>query len=166
MKIRQGLRKDIPEVAGYLKEMWLMHGKEEPRFVSEKKMGSYNVARIERYLKDCFNGSKRSYLLVAEENGEMVGFLKVNITKIQSFFVQNSVLYLDDTYVKEKYRGNGIAKALEAEAEKIAKKRKIKWLKARIYEFNKPAQNMAKSIGLRPLYSEYFKILDKTDLKK
>ena len=95
-----------------------------------------------------------------EENGEMTGFLKVDVVKIQSFFVENQVLYLDDAYVKEKYRGRGIAKTLQAEAEKIARQRNIKWLKARIYEFNGPAQTMAKSVGLRPLYSEYFKILE------
>ena len=160
MKIRLGTQRDIPDVAGYLKEMWLMHCDKELELLSNDVIGKYSRNKISRHLKDCFNGSNKSYLLVAEENDELAGFLKLDVVKIQKFFKQTRVLYLDDAYVKEKYRRNGISKALHAEAEKIARKRKIRWLKARIYEFNKPAQGMAKSVGLRPLYSEYFKILD------
>ncbi len=159
MNVRLGKRKDAELISGWLKEMWLLHSDNEPKFVSERKIGSYTTKRIARYLKDCFNGSNKSYLLVAENDDAVAGFLKADVAKIQSFFMETRVLYLDDMYVKEDYRGKGISKALYAEAEKIAKKRKIKWLKARVYDFNKPAQAMAKSVGLRPLYSEYFKIL-------
>lgn len=109
------------------------------------------------YFKDCFNGSDKSYLLVAEESGEIVGFLKINIEKIQSFFKEKNVLYLDDGFVVKNFRNKGVMKRLMKKAEEIARKRKIKWMKGRIYEFNKTAQKMAKSIGLKPLYSEYFK---------
>jgi GNAT superfamily N-acetyltransferase len=159
MKIRLGERKDASVVAGYLKEMWLMHCDMEPEYVSKKIIGGYSPERIKRYLKDCFNKSGKSYLLIAEENNELVGFLKADVVKIQRFFVENRVLFLDDGYVKKEYRRRGISKALQAEAEKIARKRKIKWIKGRIYEFNKPVQGLAESVGMRPLYSEYFKIL-------
>ncbi|KKU55153.1 hypothetical protein A3C34_00540 [Candidatus Amesbacteria bacterium RIFCSPHIGHO2_02_FULL_48_21] len=159
MNIRMGKKEDATEVAGHLKEMWMVHCNLEPEFVSKKKIGAYSLERINRYLKDCFNNSGKSYLLIAEENNELAGFLKVDVTKIQSFFVENRVMYLDDGYVKEKYRRRGISKALQTEAEKIARKRGIKWIKGRIYEFNKSAQELARSVGMRPLYSEYFKVL-------
>ncbi len=159
MKIRLGSRGDVQEVAGFLKEMWLIHANNEPEYVSRKKIGAYPTRRIIKYLEDCFNGSKKSYLLVAEEEGEIAGVLKADVRKVESFFVETKVLYLDDAYVKDKYRGKGLAKALQEEVEKIAKRRKIKWLKARIYEFNKPAQGVAKSAGMKRLYSEYFKNL-------
>jgi len=159
MKVRLGVRKDGNQVAGWLKDMWLMHCDNEPQYVSREKIAAYTSARITRYLRDCFNGSKKSYLLVAEEGGELAGFLKIDVVKIESFYVETKVMYLDDIYVREQYRGRGVSKLLYAEAEKIAKKRKIKWLKARIYEFNKPAQAMAKSGGMKMLYGEYFKII-------
>jgi GNAT superfamily N-acetyltransferase len=159
MKIRLGERRDVDEVAGCLKEMWLMHCDMEPDFVSKRKISAYSPERIKRYLKDCFSKSGKSYLLIAEDNDKMIGFLKADVVKIQSFFVENRVLYLDDGYVKEEYRRRGVSKVLQAEAEKIAKRRGIRWLKGRIYEFNKPAKEYAKSVGMRPLYSEYFKIL-------
>ena len=154
-----GNRADVLVIARWLKEMWLLHCDKEPKYVSGMKIEAYSTKRITRYLKDCFNGSNKSYLLIAEEGTEIIGFLKVDIVKIESFYVETRVLYLDDIYVREEYRGKGVAKALALEAERIAKKRKIKWLKARIYEFNKPAKLMAESVGLQPLYSEYFKII-------
>ena len=160
MRIRPGMRADAEKIADWLKELWLLHCDNEPQYVSRKKIGAYPTRRILRYLRDCFNGSNKSYLLVAEEGGDIAGFLKIDVAKIESFYVETRVLYLDDIFVREEYRGRGVSKLLYEEAEKIARKRRIKWLKARVYEFNKPAQAMAKSMGLRPLYSEYFKILD------
>lgn len=160
MNIRLGTKEDVEEVGVYLKEMWLMHSEEEPDFVSREVIEKYDSATIENYLKDCFKTGGKSSLLIAEENGEITGFLKVNAEKIQKFFKQTKVLYLDDLYVKEKYRGKGVAKVLIKEAESIAKKKKIRWLKARIYIFNKAAQKLAEKVELKPLYSEYFKILD------
>lgn len=156
MKTRLGRREDIKEIVGYLKEMWMMHAKMEPEYVSAKKIGAYTPERIKRYLKDCFNGSKKSFLLIAEEDWEMAGFLKVDIVKIQSFFVETRVAYLDDVYVLEKYRGRGVTRELVQEAKRLAKKRGIKWLEARIYEFNKPAQKTFEKLGMRSLYSEWF----------
>lgn len=159
MNIRLGTKADAPEVAKYLKEMWLMHCTEEPKYVSAAKIGAYKESRITKYLKDCFNKSGKSYLLIAEEGKEIAGFLKIDITKIESFYIQTKVLFLDDIFVKDKYRKQGIAKKLILEAEEIAKKKKIKWLKCKIYEFNKPAQEMVKSRNFKALYSEYFKII-------
>ena len=44
-------------------------------------------------------------------------------------------------------------------AEKIAEERGIKWLKSRVYTFNKSDQKVMKKDGFEPLYSEYFKVI-------
>lgn len=159
MNIRFATKKDLPEVIGHLKGLWIIHGKNNPDFLNYEKMKKYTDTRIRNYLNVCFDGSKKSYLLIAEEENQIAGFLKIDISEIQKFFVTSKVLYLDDIFVKKEFRGAGVAKLLLQEAEKIAKKRKIKMLKARIYTFNTSAQKMAESIGLTPLYSEYFKPL-------
>jgi GNAT superfamily N-acetyltransferase len=159
MRIRLATTKDLPEVVPHLKALWIMHGKNNPQFLNYDKMKQYTDARIKKYLNVCFDKSKKSYLLIAEEEGNVAGFLKIDIVEIQKFFIVNKVIYLDDIFVKEEFRGKGVAKLLQQEAEKIAKKKKIKMLKARIYAFNTPAQKMAQSMGLTPLYSEYFKPL-------
>lgn len=60
-------------------------------------------------------------------------------------------------YVRDKFRRKGIAEALLSEAEKIANEQNIKWLKARVYTFNKTAQGLFEKNGYRSLYSEWFK---------
>lgn len=156
MEIRKGTRKDLPTVKEHLRKMWLRH---------DDKTGMMNRKVLEEtdmknYFKDCFNRSGRSILLIAEEEGGIVGFLKLNIEKLQKFFKEKRVVYLDDGYVIREYRKRGVMQKLIEEAEVVARKKKIKWLKGRIYVFNEPAQKMAKSVGLKPLYAEYFKELN------
>ena len=159
MDIRLGTQKDATQIANLLKTLWVMHAENNPDFLNEKKIKGYTTSHITKYLSVCFEKNPKSYLLIADDHGTIAGFLKIDIIKIQPFFMENKVLYLDDIFVKEEYRGQGVSGYLQQEAEKIAKKKKIKMLKARIYTFNSPAQKMAKSMGLTPLYSEYFKPL-------
>lgn len=157
MLIRKGTIQDIPKVREFLLDSWLMHAKKESKFVNPKTFENTN---LKNYLKNCFNHSYKSYLFIAEDNKEIAGLIKLNIEMIESFFYQNRVLYIDDIYVSKKFRQQGVAKKLIEAAEKIAKRRNIKWLKARIYQFNQPAQNTFNSNEFKPLYSEYFKILE------
>jgi GNAT superfamily N-acetyltransferase len=159
MTTRLAIKSDAPIIATWLKEMWLTHGQHEPDFISHRKINNYSTKRILKYLKPCFSKTPQSYLLIAEKDGHIVGFLKADIVSIETFFIHTRVLYLDDLFILEQYRTQGIAKALLKEAEKIAKKHRIKCLKTRIYTFNTPAQNLAKKHRFHPLYSEYFKIL-------
>lgn len=160
MKIRLGEKADIPEVGSLLKELWVMHANNNPKFMNVKRIGGYTEKHMSEYISSCFKKPTTSYLLIADEKNIIAGFLKIDIVDIQPFFKEKRVLYLDDIYVKEEFRGKGVAKFLQKEALKIAKEKKIKMLKARIYTFNAPAQKMASSMGLEPLYSEYFKPLE------
>ncbi|MFA6007664.1 MAG: GNAT family N-acetyltransferase [Candidatus Shapirobacteria bacterium] len=157
MIIRKGTIKDIPKIRVFLLDSWLMHANKEPKFVNPKTFENTN---LKNYLKNCFNHSYKSYLFVAEDKEEIIGLIKLNIENIESFYYQKKALYIDDIYVSQDYRKQGISKKLIEATEKIAKKRNIKWLKARIYQFNQPAQNTFDSSGFKPLYSEYFKILE------
>jgi len=160
MRIRFGEKSDLPEIGALIKGLWVMHAENNLKFMNEKRIKGYTEKHILKYLSVCFKKPQKSYLLIAEEEGIIAGFLKIDIIKIQPFFIENKVLYLDDIYVKSEFREKGISKLLYKEAEKIAKNKKIKMLKARIYTFNSPAQKMASSMGLVPIYSEYFKPLE------
>lgn len=156
MNIRYGTQEDANKYGKYLKEMWLMHVDNEPEFVNRKVV---EQSDLKDYFENCFNGSGKSYLFIAEENGGFAGLCKVNIEEIQKFFNQTTILYLDDIYVREEFRKKGVAKLLIAQTEILAKQKGIKWLKCRVYSFNSPAQNLFKLSGFKALYSEYFKVL-------
>jgi diamine N-acetyltransferase len=157
MNIRPGTISDVPQIKSFLLDSWLMHAKKEPKFINPKTFENTN---LKNYLKNCFNHSYKSYLFVAEDKEKIIGLIKLNIEMIESFFYQNRILYIDDIYVSQNYRKQGIAKKLIEIAVKIAKKRKLKWLKAKIYQFNQPAQRTFESNGFISLYSEDFKILE------
>lgn len=157
MIIRSGKISDIPQIKKFLLDSWFMHAKKELEFIDPK---TFEKTDLKNYLKNCFDNSQKSYLIIAEIDHEIIGLIKLNIEKIESFFYEKKILYIDDIYVSKNYRQQGIAKLLLEKAEDIAKENKIKWLKARIYQFNNPAQDTFETSGFKPLYSEYFKILE------
>ncbi|MFA5025207.1 MAG: GNAT family N-acetyltransferase [Candidatus Shapirobacteria bacterium] len=156
MFIRKGTINDIPKIRDFLLDSWINHSNNESQFINPKTFENTN---LKNYLKNCFNHSYKSYLFIAEDKEEIIGLIKLNVEMIESFYYQNRILYIDDIYVSKNYRKQGVAKKLIESAEKIAKKRSLKWLKAKIYQFNEAAQNTFTSSGFKPLYSEYFKIL-------
>jgi GNAT superfamily N-acetyltransferase len=156
MDVRMGKKEDLPIIKEWLRESWLAHVDHEPELVNRDVMEKTD---LKNYFKDCFNGSEKSFVLIAQEENRMAGVLKVNIEKIQRFFNQHKVLYLDDIYVLPEFRGRGVSEMLILEAEKLAQKKKIKWLKARVYEFNIPEQKVMGKNGFKKVYGEYFKIL-------
>lgn len=156
MEFRIGIKEDISDIAEVLKSSWLMHADNEASYINRSVIENSN---LEEYFTDCFNGSEKSYLLLALIDKNIAGFAKVNIEEIQKFFNETKIMYIDDIYTFEQYRKRGVSSFVLKEAEKLAKEKGIKWLKARVYNFNTPAQATFKSAGFKDLYSEYFKII-------
>lgn len=143
-------------MATWLKESWINHVDHDPEFINREII---EKSDLKNYFKDCFNGSGKSFAILAKEGEKYAGVLKVNIEKIEKFFNETKILFLDDLYVEESFRGKGVSAKLIEAAEKLAKEKKIKWTKARVYEFNIPAQKVFDKNGFKKLYSEYFKII-------
>jgi len=156
MNLRYGTKEDVLKIRDELKGLWLMHVDNEPKFINKDIICKSD---LKDYFKDCFNGSGKAHLLIAEIDNNIAGFTKVKIDQLQNFFNQDKVLYVDDIYTIKNFRNKGVSTFLLKQAEKLAKDKDIKWLKARIYSFNKPAQAAFLSAGYKNLYSEYFKII-------
>jgi len=154
MNIRQGTREDNAKVSEYVKDLWMMHANQDPDFYNLKV---FQEASPEKYYESI--DGKNSLLLIAEDEDKLAGFLKLDVKEIERFFVSKEVLYADEIYVIEQYRDKGVGKMLLEEAEKIAKTRKIKLMKARVYAFNEKAQKLMEKQGYKGLYSEYYKIV-------
>jgi GNAT superfamily N-acetyltransferase len=156
MKIRFGTKEDVAVVGPVLKKSWLMHVDNEPGFINREMIEN---ADCSEYFSNCFDDSGKSKLLVAEIDGEVAGFAKIDFLTLQKFFNETRILYVDDIYTMEEYRGKGVARFVLEEVEKFAKEQNINWLKARVYTFNEPAQKTFESAGFKDVYSEYFKII-------
>lgn len=154
MKIRLGTKKDCYQVAQYVKDLWMMHADKDPTFYN---LEVFRTADPIKYYSSIDN--KSSILLIADDNGKLAGFLKLDIKEIERFFLSKKILYADEIFVLKKYRKQGVAKLLMTKAENIARKKKIILMKARVYHFNDPAQKSLLSFGYKALYSEWFKVI-------
>lgn len=153
--IRNGRKEDIAVIKPYLLDLWVMHASHEPELLDEKRIRGSD---IEKYYMDALR-NKDCNFLIAEINGQIAGFIRADIKKIEGFFKGNKILYLDDVYVVKPFRKHGIARKLITEAEKIAKAKHANRLQARVYTFNKPMQKLLRSMGYAAPHSTWDKAI-------
>ncbi len=127
IKIRKGTKADIPQTLGLIKELALYE--KAPEAVTNT---------IEDMEKDGFGEHKIFELLVAEEEGKIVG--------IAIFYIKYSTwkgkgVYLDDVVVTESYRGKGIGKMLFEEVIRFSRDFGAKGLWWQVLDWNEPAIN-------------------------
>ena len=78
----------------------------------------YNTDDVQGYEEgylDNFFSDGENVIYVAENEGEIVGYISVEVHREDRVFI-----YIDDFSVSKEYRGNGIGNALLNEAEKYA----------------------------------------------
>jgi GNAT superfamily N-acetyltransferase len=86
--------------------------------------------------------------LLAEEDGEPVGFAL--FFHNYSTFLAQPGLYLEDLYVHESHRGNGIGKTLLAHLAKIAVERNCGRLEWAVLDWNVDAIGFYEKLGAKP----------------
>ncbi len=111
---------------------------------------SHAVVATEEQIRDTLFGAKpAAEVLLAESNGEWVGFALFFPT--YSTFLAQPGLYLEDLYVKPHARGKGFGKALLTELAKIAVARgygRVEWA---VLDWNAPAIGFYKKLGAVPM---------------
>ena len=83
-------------------------------------------------------------LVVENETGEIIGFAT---TFIAWYSWVGKTMYLDDLFIIEKYRGNGLGSQLMDEVFKIAKQKNCKKVKWMVSKWNKKAIEFYKNKG-------------------
>jgi len=136
MWIRAAEPKDVEAIFGLINE--LAHYEKAPEQVT-------NTAH--QLAIDLFQ-DKICHAIVAEKNEEMVGFA---LYYISYSTWKGRCLYLEDFYVKESRRKQGIGALLFEEILEIAKKMQVKRMDWQVLEWNEPAIEF---------YKKYDAILD------
>ncbi len=156
MNLRQANLNDIPFIKDCLIDSWVEHAKNNPDLMTEERM---RKSKIEEYYTDAIENNK-GYTFIAEFDNKKVGLIRAYEDKLADFFKDSNILYIDDLYVLKDFRRKGIAKQLLEEIEKIAKKKGIKRIDARVYTYNHPMQQLLNSFEFKPPYATWVKLVE------
>src|SRR5262245_39852173 len=111
---------------------------------------SFNEDRLREHL---FGPRPFAEVLLAEENGEVVGFA-LFFHNYSTFRVQPGI-YLEDLFVREEFRGRGHGKALLTALARLAVERGCGRLEWSVLNWNKAAIDFYRSLGAIPLNQEW-----------
>lgn len=137
MNIRNAKREDIPLILSLIKEL-----AEYEKMLDE-------VEATEKRLEEWIFNKKSAEVLIGEIDREAVGFA-LFFTNF-STFVGKAGLYLEDIYIKPKYRGNGYGKRFLEKLCEIAKDREYGRMDWVCLDWNAPSIKFYKSLGAQPL---------------
>ncbi len=130
-RIRKATEKDFDAILSLIKE--LAHFEKAP----EKVSNSVEQMKEEKDIFGCF--------IAETEKKEIVG---IALYFFAYYTWIGKSLYLDDLYVKEKYRGGKIGARLLKKVIEVAKKENCKRLRWQVLNWNKPAIDFYKEFGV------------------
>lgn len=107
IKIRKGKLKDLKKIIKLLNK------------TPELSSGVGNKTYSNEWVSSCLKDKSRDLVLVAEDNGKLVGFLMAEIWKSKRYS------FLSDVFIARRYRNKGVASELVNLYEKECKKKRI-----------------------------------------
>ena len=107
LNIRTATREDVPVLLSLIRELATYEKKAEKAVVTEEDL-----------LRDGFGPEPKFRALIAEWEGEPAGY--ASFFYFYSTFQGRPALFLEDLFVLEKFRGQGIGKALLRVVAKLA----------------------------------------------
>ncbi|MES2154077.1 MAG: GNAT family N-acetyltransferase [bacterium] len=90
---------------------------------------------------------KDTLTLVAEDEGQLVGYLIANKQRRPPIYRHTKVAYLSDAYVTDSHRGHGILREFMADLQKWCKGEGITAIDVQLFENNKEAQIIYRNLG-------------------
>ena len=134
VNIRTATPDDIPEILALIRE--LAEYEREPEAA---------VATAEDLMRDGFTEPKRFHCLMAEMEEGVAGFALYFYN--YSTWRGHAGIYLEDLFVRPKFRGTGIGKALLSSVAAVAVEDGCPRLEWAVLDWNKPAIDFYESVG-------------------
>jgi GNAT superfamily N-acetyltransferase len=138
--IRTATEADVPHIAELI------------RGLAEYEKLSHEVAWTEADLRRTLFGEKRYaevLLAVDDASGEVAGFAL--FFHNYSTFLAKPGIYLEDLFVKPKFRSRGFGKGLLLTLAKLAVERGCGRLEWSVLDWNEPAIGFYRSLGAKPM---------------
>jgi GNAT superfamily N-acetyltransferase len=137
VSIRAGERADVPVIAELIRGL--------ARYERLEDQVSMTEARLEATL---FESRQYAETLIAEADGKAVGFAL--FFHNYSTFLARPGIYLEDLFVPETHRGQGIGRALLTRLAAIAVERDCGRLEWAVLDWNKDAIGFYERLGAKP----------------
>lgn len=142
MNIRKAKLKDIKQVAEYGVGLMKQHYGFDPYYAPAKNANAIYL----KFFKSCINSKTRN-LLVAEENGKIVGYSVGVISTKPSVFKIRKFGLISDVFVEKKYRKQGIAKLFLLEQKKWFKSKKLQHIELTVHLKNEEGKKVWAKYG-------------------
>jgi GNAT superfamily N-acetyltransferase len=126
LNIHPATREDIPTLLSLIRGLAAYEKKSDKVVVSEQDL-----------LRDAFGPQPKFRALIAEWEGKPCGY--ASFFYFYSTFQGRAALFLEDLFVLEQFRGNGIGKALLVAVAKLAIKEDCFGLRWEVLDWNRPA---------------------------
>jgi GNAT superfamily N-acetyltransferase len=134
LTIRAATSNDVPLLATLIQEL-----AEYDQMSQEVSMTEADIAR------DGFGSHPKFRAAIAEWDGEVAGYCL--FFEFYSSFQGRAGLFLDDIFVRTKYRKRGIGRALLAHVAGVAWKEKYFCMRCEVLDWNTPAINFYTGLG-------------------
>ncbi len=157
MIIRKAKKEDIDQIIQLLDDLEKTHleldlSETERKFIQR-------VQDVKRIIKSGLEKAlnKDHLLLVAENDGNIVGYLKAEIETRSLTKLHDKKLYIRHLIILKQYRNKGIGTQFIKEAEKFAATKNIPFITLKTSTKNKEALDFYKNLGFQDIYIELVK---------
>lgn len=134
LMIHSATRDDITTLLNLIRELATYEKKRHKAVVTEQDL-----------LRDGFGPQPKFRALIADWNGEAAGY--ASFFYFYSTFQGRPALFLEDLFVLDHLRGNGIGKALLAAVAKLAAEEGCFGLRWEVLDWNRPAVEFYEKLG-------------------
>ena len=135
--IRYAQKNDIPQILFFIRELAIYENMLD------------DVVATEDLLREWIFEKKKAEVILAEENGDPVGFAL--FFHNFSTFLGRAGIYLEDLFVKPEHRGKGVGKALLQRLAQIAVERGCGRLEWACLDWNRPSIDFYLSLDATPM---------------
>ena len=153
LRIRPTTRDDVPQLLGLIRELAAYEKKRHKAIVTEEDL-----------LRDGFGSEPKFRMFIAEWQGEAVGY--ASFFYFYSTFQGRAALFLEDLFVLEKFRGQGIGKALLVAVSKLTVEEGCFALRWEVLDWNRPAIEFYEKLGATFLKERKVVTFDAEALKR
>jgi GNAT superfamily N-acetyltransferase len=150
--IRQAQPEDAPLILTFIKEL-----------ASYEKLEDHAVGTVEDIQKTLFEPTPKARVLIVEMNQKPAGFALYFYN--YSTFLCRYGIYIEDIYVRETFRGQGLGKALLKHICQIAKEEgcgRVEWW---CLDWNEPSIDFYLKLGAEPMSDWTVYRLDQSRIK-